>query len=159
MVATLSERELLQPASWGSANTAQSTATTSSLSDSEGRRGLLEFIGANVDTQLSRLRQLQPDWDSYGAPPVDAAVLLRVRAFLTDVLSANLPAPYVVPTAKGGITLEWHRGERELIVELVPEQSAMDAFFADDEIDAEWELPLPADGLFVPALVSMEGRE
>ena len=119
----------------------------------------MEAIGSSIDSQLYRLRQLQPDWDSYGAPSIDAAVLRRVKAFLTDVLAASLPAPYVVPTSKGGITLEWRRGERELIVELVPDQSAMDAFFSDDAIDAEWELPLPANGLFVPALISMEGRD
>ena len=61
-----------------------------------------------VKAKVQKLGKLQPNWNSYGAlvPTTDAikgAILLL--HFVDDL---DLPMPQIVPTAVGGIQLEWH---------------------------------------------------
>ena len=65
-------------------------------------------------TQLSLLRQ---NWDQYGAPPIDAAVIDAAKMLvlaLPDVLAAP---PRIVPMSSGNLQFEWHRGRRVLEME------------------------------------------
>jgi len=135
---TLSHRDLVSP--WEEGVTSRTRAD-------------LEWA---VERQLFPLQELPTGWDSYGAPAIDGRVVSLVVKFLVDVLAQGLPKPWVVPTSLGGISLEWRRDQKELTVEWSPQRSLVDAFFSDDEAGYEWDLPFPAEGLFLPALASME---
>lgn len=52
---------------------------------------------------------LPPDWDSYGAMPIEPSLINRAIAFVNGILTATSPAPRVVPLSDGGIQLEWRR--------------------------------------------------
>jgi hypothetical protein len=54
------------------------------------------------------LRQLQPNWDGYGASPISEAAIQCVEKFA------------VVPTSDGGLQLELHRDDYDIEVEISP---------------------------------------
>ena len=64
------------------------------------------------------LGDLRENWDSYGARPIKAAVAVATIDLILNVLGSNLPPPTVVPTVRGTIQLEWHRGEEDLEIEV-----------------------------------------
>lgn len=112
-----------------------------------------------IDHQLAPLRNLPYDWDSYGGRPLDRRVAEIARRFLTWIAIEGRPAPFIVPTPTGGLSVEWRRGNRELILEFagVAPASSVSVYFADDDAGSEWEMPFPGDGRFLPALATMEG--
>lgn len=61
--------------------------------------------------EVSELTALAPNWDTYGARPIEAASAARVATFLYDHAYGDLPAPHVVPMTDGGVQLEWHRND------------------------------------------------
>jgi hypothetical protein len=66
---------------------------------------------------VKKLRDLQPDWDSYGAPvPSDAALRLADGALRRAFATKSLPQS-IVPSAEGGVALCWDRDERHAYVE------------------------------------------
>ncbi len=48
----------------------------------------------------SKLRLLRPNWNSHGAKPITEAAIRAMRKLLAA-------KPQVVPTASGGLHLEW----------------------------------------------------
>ena len=55
---------------------------------------------------------LEENWDSYGAKPIDRRIAYSAVDILQQIAPAGLPAPQIVPTAKGrlhadGIDLEF----------------------------------------------------
>lgn len=54
------------------------------------------------DSRVDRIRNLEPDWDSYGAVPITEAALATA-----DAIERNLT---FVPVADGGFQLELHSG-------------------------------------------------
>lgn len=60
--------------------------------------------------QLEGMSDLQEDWDSYGAAPIDSRALATARALLDELtyLSAPRFTPFnVAPIADGGVQVEW----------------------------------------------------
>jgi hypothetical protein len=73
---------------------------------------------------------LEENWDSYGARRVDPRCTEAAVGLLRAILDSTTPRPFVVPTCRGGIQLEWHRGGVDLEIEIEsPEQ--MNVFFED----------------------------
>jgi hypothetical protein len=69
---------------------------------------------------LNNLRNLEPNWDTYGAPaiaPESIDTAIRLARFLPD---HAMPEPSVVPTSGGGVQLEWHQGGFDIEVEFLP---------------------------------------
>lgn len=56
--------------------------------------------------EIDELKLLQPDWDSYGAPPIDLGAIERGKQLI-----ATLPdwGWQIVPVCDGGIQIESHR--------------------------------------------------
>jgi hypothetical protein len=113
-----------------------------------------EFVASWVDIQLRPLRDLGPGWDSYGGMPLGPRVLNVARAFLTQMLLNGLPFPSLVPTPRGGISLEWTSPGREFAISLAGHRDvSMSVFYSNDETGIEWEIALPsADGRIPAAL-------
>jgi hypothetical protein len=66
--------------------------------------------------RLAELCALPANWDSYGAEPVRVEVAKGVIELLNQLLDAGTQVPYIVPTNRGGIQLEWHTAEADLEV-------------------------------------------
>lgn len=87
--------------------------------------------------QAAGLLQLLRDWDSYGARPISQESLKEALAFLLEAAAIipNLASPAVVPTAPGGIQLEWHQGGVDIEVEFDPDAPA--SWYAEEVEGAE----------------------
>lgn len=90
--------------------------------------------------RLQPMYQLQQGWDSYDARPIDPSVGALAESILTTMAADNFPLPAVVPKSSGGLALEWHRGGRELAIELSREGIVV--FFCDPDEGQEWERTL-----------------
>ena len=71
--------------------------------------GMSNYVEA-VDT-LRKLSEFVPGWDSYGAKPISSECLCTAELLLRSCLHAGVPKPSVVPTASGGVQIEWHTRE------------------------------------------------
>lgn len=68
--------------------------------------------------KVCALGDLQFDWNSYGAKPIDPETAVTTLQIMLIVLSENDPEPAVVPTSSGGIMLEWHLAGIDLEVDV-----------------------------------------
>jgi hypothetical protein len=71
----------------------------------------------SVQSALDSLRALAPNWDGYGAPPIDPAVIDAAKAFVAGLPENLVSPPCVVPMANGTLQLEWHHGSKSLELE------------------------------------------
>lgn len=84
---------------------------------------------ATADAQLQAMRQLEENWDGYGAAAPQAHVIDLAREFvgLIEALlrkrAVALNVLHVSPTRTGGILVEWEDGAMEHEVEINPDQS------------------------------------
>ena len=103
------------------------------------------LIADVVREQLERIAALPLNWDSYGARPVDKAVLVAIGTWLVQVVEAGMQFPALVPTTRGGVSLEWTAPGREFSVTLTPDHSRRaTAYYFDAATGGEWEAPLSA---------------
>ena len=64
-------------------------------------------LPAPLETRLSELSNLGPDWFEPGGGTVDQNAVLLFRTLAADLLAAGLPAPFVYPTPQGDVHAEW----------------------------------------------------
>lgn len=95
-----------------------------------------------LEDRLSKLLYLRPDWDSYGAQPIQAKAADQAVTLLLGVMNDRSPTPSVVPTSAGGVQLEWHVQEIDLEIEINPAGNVT-AFSRDGRSGIEWEDLLP----------------
>ncbi len=55
----------------------------------------------------------KPNWDGYGAKPLDKAAYNEALKLL-DMIPPSFPMPEIVPEPDGGIGLEWSTGRRSI---------------------------------------------
>ena len=67
---------------------------------------------------ICELGSLAPNWNSYGAQPIQPAIAGEAIIIALYYLTQGDPLPSVVPTARGGILLEWHEGGVDLEVDI-----------------------------------------
>ena len=58
---------------------------------------------------LTRLLNLQDNWDSYGGSKPQYIAVIQGLKLLWQIMASDSPAPTVVPQSDGGIQFEWHR--------------------------------------------------
>jgi hypothetical protein len=79
-----------------------------------------------VQRELDELAGLEPDWDSYGAQPMDLTVLSRARQFVEalgrEVADRHLPwrRPSVCPGSDGSIAFSWESENYWRMVHVLP---------------------------------------
>ena len=85
---------------------------------SRGKRHLVQWLDYGdplpkwfdqVMQGLVDLLTLPPNWDSYGAGPIDLALVRRAFEFVNGFLRHSSPAPSIIPLSSGGLQIEWHR--------------------------------------------------
>jgi len=86
---------------------------------------------------LDRLGRLPPGWDGDAARPVAPGVLEAVGRFIRSgaLEYANAADLQLVPTAQGGVQLEWHTHDLDLILECEP--SGAVSYYVADEASGE----------------------
>lgn len=100
-----------------------------------------ELVGREVD----QLRALAPNWDGDGGNvPAFASLELAYRLVI-DLMSQGVMRPSIVPVSDGGVTIEWHRGPRQLVLYVPPRGGPVEANYLDEATGEEWERELPAD--------------
>jgi hypothetical protein len=62
-----------------------------------------------VQGRLLKYVKMKKGWDSYGALPVGWDTGMFALFVLNDVMRTRTPIPQVVPSAAGGVQLEWHQ--------------------------------------------------
>jgi hypothetical protein len=76
-------------------------------------------------TAIDKLKELQPDWDSYGAGAPHLSPRERAKGFVYAVvreLGPEYARPRVGPTPDGGVVLIWRKqGRRKVEVFFSPE--------------------------------------
>jgi hypothetical protein len=97
-----------------------------------------------VVNAIGRLLSLPPNWDSYGAPPVDPKHVDAALKLLADVMRDDTPPPAVVPTSRGGVQIEWHTKGVDLEVELVT-PTRLQGICEDHRTGVAWESDLTFD--------------
>ena len=71
-----------------------------------------------LDRMLEFL-SLQENWNGYGESPIHESAVKRAVDVLNEVCREG-PCPSVVPTANGGVQIEWAVGGFEIDVEIPP---------------------------------------
>lgn len=92
---------------------------------------------AEALTMLDRLGRLPPGWDGDVARPVATGVLEAVDRFIRSgaLDQANAAALQLVPTAQGGLQLEWHTEDLDLVLECEP--SGAVSYYVSDVLSGE----------------------
>jgi hypothetical protein len=102
------------------------SATTTSKSDD----GYPNFRGAfnsepqrqwevEVVRRVVKLLDMPEDWDSYGAPKIKKDAGMFALEILQKVMRPRTPMPQIVPTAAGGIQIEWHEKGIDLEIDIL----------------------------------------
>jgi len=97
------------------------------------------WLGTILES-LQRLLLLQENWDSYGGKQITSAA---AREALESVIwmSSQVLQPWIVPTSKGGLQIEWHgRNEAnqnvEVEVEILPDGTT--SVSCEPETQGDW---------------------
>jgi hypothetical protein len=110
--------------------------------------GTIDAIAA-----ICELGDLQANWDSYGAQPIDKQCMVTAILLLLTTSRPKTPPPSVVPTVRGGVQLEWHRGGIDLEIEVLS-PSQIRVSWEDARTGQMTEQTLAGD--FAPAVAAIE---
>jgi hypothetical protein len=67
---------------------------------------------------LEEFKTLEKGWDSYGGEPIGEKAIEAAGAILSSIVNITIFPPQPVPTADGGISLEWHVEGKEFSLNL-----------------------------------------
>jgi hypothetical protein len=63
---------------------------------------------SEVETRLNELLALDAGWDTYDAEPLEPSHIVAAVSLLLHIAPLHAPAPWIVPTGRRGVQLEWH---------------------------------------------------
>lgn len=89
-----------------------------------------------VKHRIGELAQLPPNWDSYGALPVDPRIPALVEDLVEWFAVDDMPPPDVFATSDGGVQVEWHIRRANIEIEVAPEGTTV--YFHDLTGGAQW---------------------
>jgi hypothetical protein len=70
----------------------------------------------DVTNKIVNLTKFPDNWDGYNSPPLRDDVGTFALTVLKQLMLPQTPTPQVVPSAGGGVQLEWHEKEVDLEV-------------------------------------------
>ena len=89
--------------------------------------------------KLQELSQLEKNWDSYGADTI-TTIAIDVATIILETLEAmSFPIPWIIPTADGGISFEWHKANAEFSLS-INELGDLESVFIASKGDDYFEL-------------------
>jgi hypothetical protein len=77
----------------------------------------------SVQAEIESLRTLAPNWDGYGALPIDAAVIDAAKTFIGNLPDDLAFRPHVAPLSNGTLQMEWENVPKSLELEFVSPHS------------------------------------
>lgn len=77
---------------------------------------------ALLDDRIRALSCLAADWDSYGADPLNPALLTRVQTVVSGLLGQGVPMPDIAPASSGSVIVGWRGGAVEIEMDFDPAQ-------------------------------------
>jgi hypothetical protein len=60
------------------------------------------------------------NWDSYGGLPSDDGAVEIAIGIVAGLAISKVATPSIIPTADGGISLEWHDPNRDFVITVPP---------------------------------------
>ncbi|MGH9837473.1 MAG: hypothetical protein ACREEM_01670 [Blastocatellia bacterium] len=99
------------------------------------------FELSSMFDKLKELFELPDNWDGYGSPAIQPAVKETASDLANTLHKAGAPLPHIAPVSGGGIQLEWHKKDRELELEILPDGDV--AFLKVNESGEMQEATLP----------------
>lgn len=117
---------------------------------------VLRDASSIVEARLDELIELPPDWDGYGAQPIDRQALIFAARVIDAATRHGLPTPEIFPVPSGGVQLEWVSRSMELEFEIEPGANNI-VFVGDDSRSGRrFDGVLPGDqALFQHALANL----
>lgn len=67
--------------------------------------------------KMAELLSLEENWDSYGAPRIDSCIVESVAQLLSALTKSWVPKPWICPTVRGGVQIEWHTNGIDIEIE------------------------------------------
>ena len=93
-----------------------------------------------TDDIFARVKELEADWDGYGAhPPCEFSIEFAQRLWRSLRSNFDLPLPDVMATPEGGVYLEWDTPNAVLLVECSP-GGEVDIFARTSDFDVDGRL-------------------
>ena len=77
-------------------------------------------IPAQLVDRLDSFKDLEYDWNSYGAGPIPEWSIAVAKKYVEYGMRMGLPAPWVVPGSGGSVGIEWQIGSKLLYVDIEP---------------------------------------
>lgn len=71
----------------------------------------------NVERELTKISELDPDWDSYGAEPPSAESIQAARGTLHQLAESLILPNRIVPSAGGGVSIYFMGNGRSAYIE------------------------------------------
>lgn len=94
--------------------------------------------------KLKSLRSLGPNWNSYQSEQISSQAIQGSWSLLKTIYQrGDVPMPSIVPTANGGVQIEWHKNLYDLEIEFESLTRA-DVYFEQDG-EEPVEFPLQND--------------
>lgn len=106
------------------------------------QRAALEWAAVVMEP----LRGLPPNWDSYGAEPMNPSVVGLGTSLLAALALVKVAPPQAFATADGGLSLEWHRPDLDFVISLSPPDEELPGAYFRTPAE-QWEV---TDFLRVP---------
>lgn len=119
---------------------AYSTMRSAAGGGDSGTRTSTQPWHSDFREKVSALSSLKAGWAGRGSVPVEHHIFYAVENYLGIALAgtANPVLPYLVPTADGGLQIEWHRDSLDLEV-LFTSEGQIQALVEDRERGLEIE--------------------
>ena len=93
----------------------------------------------SVANNIYSIMSLNDNWDSYGADSISYSVAKATDDLLINIMQQETPPPQVVPSANGGIQLEWHDFGIDFEILVTSMSHAFVTFEDIDGGETEWE--------------------
>jgi hypothetical protein len=90
----------------------------------------------DAERELDNISNMASDWDSYGAEPPSPAAILASRQILNELAEKLILPSSIVPSAGGGVSIYFMRGDRTAYIESYNEGSQALVMY-DDEANTE----------------------
>ena len=110
-----------------------------------------------IRNSINELLSMPADWNSYGSSRVERGFAASAANLLQTVMDAQTPVPSIVPTAPGGIQIEWHIKGIDLEIE-VESTSRINVLYEDHRTGVSWESEFTSDLQKLSQVVAMLSR-
>lgn len=89
----------------------------------------LPDIQTNISKQFYAIRQRQDNWDDRGSEKPNKLSLSHAEGIISDLLNSVIETgylwltPFISSDEDGNITIEWHKGQHELHIEVSEDEA------------------------------------